>query len=184
MSKEAETSDIISVYLSVDAQTLTDYFNPHDPSPIYKRQLNHQLDHYIMTTTTPSKRYSVIFYKLKCSGELDKQYTEPLMYAIRTHFQNKKVRREREFKKFKVRTWILLAISIAVVMVCQGFVPLFLDEENTFHTGLGNSLDIFSWVLLWRPIDLLLFFWNPHLKDICLLNKLATAEVIIIDNDQ
>jgi hypothetical protein len=39
-------------------------------------------------------------------------------------------------------------------------------------------------VLLWRPIDVLLFYWNPHLKDICLLNKLATSEIIIIENEK
>jgi hypothetical protein len=30
----------------------------------------------------------------------------------------------------------------------------------------------------------LLFAWNPHLKDILLLNKLASAEVIIIENQR
>ena len=171
----------ISIFLSVDMQTLKGYFNDHDPAPIYKRQLSHQLEQYITACISSAKRYSAIFYKLKCSSEIDKQYTEPLIYAIRRHYEEKKALRQKEFKKFKVRNWTLLAISIAVVIVCQGFVPLLFDETNTFYTGIGNSLDIFSWVLLWRPIDVLLFAWNPHLKDICILNKLATAEAIIIE---
>jgi hypothetical protein len=175
-------SDKISIFLSVDMPTLKDYFNAHDPAPIYKRQLSHQLEQYIGSCVQSAKRHSAIFYKIKCTSEIDKQYAEPLMYAIRRHYDERKETREKEFKKFKIRNWTLLAISITVVLLFQGFLPLLLDRSNTFHNGLGNSLDIFSWVLLWRPIDVLLFAWNPHLKDICLLNKLATAEVILIES--
>jgi hypothetical protein len=178
--QEAEV-DKISIYLSVDMQTLNGYFNAHDPSPIYKRQLSHHLEEYIRASVANAKRYTAIFYKLKCSSEVDKQYAEPLMYAIRSHYSAKKLRRIKEFKKFKFKTWMLLFISVAVVMIFHGVLPMVLDEQNNFHTGLGNSLDIFSWVLLWRPIDVLLFNWNPHLKDISLLNKLATSESIIIE---
>jgi hypothetical protein len=176
------SSDTISIYLTVDVQTLNGYFNAHDPAPIYKRQLSHQLEEYVMTSVASAKRYTAILYKLKCNTEVDKNYTEPLMYAIRSHYSQKKIRRIKEFTKFKWRTWILLIISLAVVVFCQGFVPLILNTDNGVLGGLANSLDIFSWVLLWRPLDVLLFSWNPHLKDICLLNKLATAEVIIIEN--
>jgi hypothetical protein len=37
---------------------------------------------------------------------------------------------------------------------------------------------------LWHPIDELVFNWNPHLEEINLLNKLATAELIIIENEK
>lgn len=178
------STDRISIYLSVDKQTLKDYFNAHDPAPIYKRQLSHQLEQYIINSVSSAKRYSAIFYKLKCSDEIDKQYTEPLMYAIRSHYEAKKARRVREFRRFKFRSWILLAISLIIVAIIQVLVPLGLDEDNKFHAMFLSSMEIFSWVLLWRPIDVLLFYWNPHLKDICLLNKLATSEVIIIEHEK
>jgi hypothetical protein len=181
---EEPASDKINIFLAVDRQTINNYFNSHDPAPIYKRQLSYQLEDYIRTSVSSAKRYSAIFYKFKCNSEIDKQYAQPLIYAIRRHYLQKQQMRQKEFNKFKNRSWLLLAISLIMVLICQGFVPLMLDEENRFHTALGNSLDIFSWVLLWRPIDVLLFYWNPHLKDICLLNKLATAELIIIENDK
>lgn len=106
------------------------------------------------------------------------------MYAIRSHYEAKKVKRVKEFNRFKFRSWLLLAISLVIVAVIQVLVPLTLDEENKFHAMFLSSMEIFSWVLLWRPIDVLLFYWNPHLKDICLLTKLATSEIIIIDNEK
>jgi len=176
--------DKINIFLAVDRQIINTYFNSHDPAPIYKRQLSHQLEEYIKTSVASAKRYSAIFYKFRCNSEIDKQYAQPLIYAIRRHYVQKQQMREKEFKRFKNRSWILLAISLIMVLICQGFVPLILDSENRLQAALANTLDIFSWVLLWRPIDVLLFYWNPHLKDISLLHKLATAELIIIENEK
>jgi hypothetical protein len=103
---------------------------------------------------------------------------------ILLHYSLKKASRVREFTRFKIRSWILLAVSLVVVLFTQGFVPVLIETENQILSGLLNSLDIFSWVLLWRPIDVLLFSWNPHLKEILLLHKLATSEMIIIENDK
>ncbi|MBA4055988.1 MAG: hypothetical protein C0490_14835, partial [Marivirga sp.] len=138
------TPDPINIFLTVDMQTLNNYFNSHDPAPIYKRQLSHQLEEYIKGTVASAKRYSVIFYKFKCTSEMDKQYAQPLMYAIRRHYTLKMVSRQKEFERFKIRSWILLAVSILVVLVTQGFVPMLIDEENRILSALHNSLDIFS----------------------------------------
>ena len=173
----------INVYLTVDQQSLPGYFNENDPAPLYKRQLSYKLEQYLSMASASVKRYSVVFYKLKCSSELDKQYTEPLIYALRRHFEAKKQIREKEFARFKRRTWILLAVSLAMVITCQGFVLVLFDEEHNLQAGVSNVIDVFSWVLLWQPFDKLLFHWNPHLKDISLLNKMATAEVMLIHNE-
>ena len=170
----------VSIFLTIDSSTIQTFFNENDPAPLYKRQLSHKLEHYIAMTVVPVKRYSPVFYKLQCKSEMDKQYTEPLMYAIRRHFAGKQELREKEFKRFKKRTWLLLLVSILVVIVCQGFLMVLFDENHNLQYGVSNILDVFSWVLLWQPIDKLLFQWNPHLKEISLLKKLATAEVIII----
>jgi hypothetical protein len=142
------------------------------------------LEDYITACVRPSKRYSVIFYKFKYTSEVDKQYAQPLMYAIRRHYSLKKITRVKEFQKFKKRSWLLLLVSLAVVVTCQAIVPMLVNEEDRILSAFTHSLEIFSWVLLWRPIDVLLFYWNPHLKDISLLNKLATAELIIIENER
>jgi len=177
-------SKTVSIFLTLDRQTLNEYFNVHDPAPIYMRQISHELEDYILESAGTAKRYSAIFYKFKCSSEVDKQYAEPLIYAIRRHFSEKKQIREKDFERFKKRTWMLLGISLTAVMLFQGVIPIFIDESNRVLSAISNSLEIFSWVLLWRPIDVLLFYWNPHLKDILLLNKLATSEVIIIQNEK
>lgn len=170
--------------MTLDQNVIDGYFNKHDPAPIYKRQLSHQFERYILETVAVAKRYDVVFYKFKCTNESDKQYAEPLMYAVHRHFSDKKSEKMKDFSRFKQRNWILLALGIGVVILCQGLLPLILNEGRSLHSGLSNSLDIFAWVLLWHPIDELIFHWNPFLKEIHLLDKLGTAESIIIENEK
>src|SRR5688572_33343043 len=133
------TSDRINIFLTVDRHTINEYFNSHDPAPIYKRQLSQQLQEYIKATVASAKRHSVIFYKFKCVNEIDKQYAQPLMYAIRRHYSLKEASRIREFERFKFRSWILLAVSVGVVLITQGFVPMLIDGENKIISALHNS---------------------------------------------
>ncbi len=171
----------INIFISVDVQTISTYFNAHDPAPLYKRQLSHQFEQYILNSITHAKRFSIIFYKLKCSNDIERQYTQPLMYAIKRHFTEKKALREAEFRRFKKRSFMLLAMSLIVIVLCHGVFPLFLNSNSQIQTIILTSSDIFSWVILWKPIDKLIFDWNPHLKDISILHKLSTAEVMIIN---
>ncbi len=184
MSMNENQSSTVSVFLTLDRLLINGYFNKHDPAPIYKRQLNHHFEEYILKSVRSVKRYVPVIYKLNCKSEDDKKYAEPLMYAIRRHFSAKKLDKELEFIKFKRRNYLLLIVSIVIVILFQGLLPLIFNVKPGVHTGLLNSLDIFAWVLLWHPIDELVFHWNHYLKSISLLNKLATAETIIIKHEK
>ncbi|HVX26694.1 MAG TPA: hypothetical protein VHB70_10150 [Parafilimonas sp.] len=174
----------INIFLTVDLQTINGYFNAHDPSPLYKKQISQKFENYILTAVESAKRYSAIFYKLNCPGIINRQYAEPLMYAVKRHFSIKREIRKDEFIKFKRRNFAQLAISGVIVIICQWFLPLIISEHvvGGIYNGLKNCLDVFSWVILWKPIYELLFAWNPFLKDILLLDKLATSEVIILES--
>jgi hypothetical protein len=174
----------ITIFLSVDQQTMQEYYNGHDPAPLYKRQLSHGFENYIFNSISAIKRYTLINFSVCYKEEEDKEYIDPLVYSIRRHFQEKKALKEAEFEKFKRRSYMLLFMSLAVVILFQGFVPYILNADHRIHSGLSNSLDVLCWVILWRPIDKLIFAWNPYLKDISILDRLAKAEVIIIDNEE
>jgi hypothetical protein len=169
----------ITIFLTVDEQTIDSYFNVHDPSPIYKRQLSHEFEKYISSSIVAIKRHSVLRYKLVCTKESDRQYVEPLLHSIRRHFSIQKVIKESEFRKFKRGSYKLLCISMTIVMLSQFFMITVLKEDNRLHSLVGHALDIFSWVILWTPIDKLVFFWNPFLKEISILDRLMNAEGLI-----
>ena len=171
----------INIFLSLDHDIFKGYFNPQDPAPLYKRQLSHEFELYIMTCIRTAKRDAAFNFKISYTSEQDEQYAEPLMYAIKRHFAESKAVATAAFDKFKQRTYKLLFLSLAVVMLCQCLVPFVLDETNRIHTGLHNSMDVLCWVILWKPIERLIFYWNPFLKDISVMNRLEKAEVTITE---
>jgi isoprenylcysteine carboxyl methyltransferase (ICMT) family protein YpbQ len=109
---------------------------------------------------------------------------DPLMRTIKRHYNTKQQLTEGKFQRFKKKNYMLLLINFVIVMVLQGLMPLIIGQEYRIHSTLSNALDIFSWVILWKPIERLIFYWNPFLKDMLLYKKMAIADVIMIDNEQ
>src|SRR5258706_14728539 len=98
--------DEISIFLSVDPLTIAEHFNPNDPAPIYKRQLSYEFEQYIMSATLSARRHTPFEYKVTCKNPVDKQYTDPLIYAIKRHFEAKKLTRQGAFERFKRRNYV------------------------------------------------------------------------------
>lgn len=174
----------ITVFITADSNSIFTYFNPHDPSPIYSRQLSQEFEKYLNNCIVKASRYTDINYKIVCLSKIDTLFTGPLMEAIRRHYTIKKAVKEKEFRKFKKRSYYLLAIGLGVVMTCQGLLPYILSQEHRVHSALSNALDVFSWVILWKPIERLIFYWNPFLKEICLLDKMIAAEATVVENEK
>jgi hypothetical protein len=174
----------VNVYLSLDQASINSYFNKHDPSPIYKRQLSHQFEQYIKASVASAKRYDPIFFKLNCTNDIDQQFAEPLMYAIRRHFADKKAEEIKAFNKYKKRNYAVVGVSLLIVVIFNLILPLIISKDIADETGLTHLLDVFSWVIFFHPLDELMFNWNPHLKRILLMKKLTTAESIIIGHEK
>jgi hypothetical protein len=172
----------VTIFLSLEPDIFKGYFNAQDPAPLYKRQLSHEFEQYIMTCIKTSKRDSTFNYKISYQDEDHKQYAEPLAYAIRRHFSETRAIATASFDTFRKKTYLLLFMSMTVVMICQGFLPMLLmKEEHSFTSGLMNSMDVLCWVILWKPIERLIFYWNPFLKDISIMERLEKADVTVTE---
>lgn len=175
----------VSIYLSLDGDSIQKYFNPNDPGPLYCRQLSTDFQEYLNSSVATAGRHTLINYKIFCGEQTGMRFLiEPLMKTIRRHYTIKKELMEAQFDRFKRRNSILLCISFLVVMICQGLLPILFNQEHRAHSVLSNALDVFSWVILWKPIERLIFYWNPFLKDILLYEKMTSAEIILVDNEQ
>ncbi len=174
-----------SIYIRLDEQTVHDYFNHHDPAPLYKRQLDHQFEQYIYNYLITSKRDAVFKYQVICMDYADKRFVAPVIQAIRNHFELKMALKEEEFRKFKRRTFWLLGINLVLVCSFQMIFPFVAESMDDRMAGaLHNVVDVFSWVILWKPIDRLIYYWNPFKKDMHLLRRLAHAEVNILEKEK
>jgi len=178
------TTPKISIYLKIDDNSIIDYFNPHDPARLDIRQLGQDFQDYLNNSIACAGRNTKIDYKIFCQSGTMRFMAEPLMRTIRRHFQIKKLIKQAEFRKFKRKNFILLMVSICVVVFCQGLLPNLFGEDHRVHSIFSNAIDVFSWVVLWKPIERLIFYWNPFLKDILLLDKMQNAKVNIIESEE
>ena len=169
----------ITIFLTVDENTIDSYFNAHDPSPLYKRQLSQDFEEYLKSSVVAIKRYSTLRYRLVCTKESDKEFVEPLIHAIRRHYSIQKAIKEAEFKRYKKRSFSLLGISFSIVLLCFWVIPIFVKSESGLIGSLKEASHVLSWVMMWKPIEKLIFNWNPHLKEISINNRLTNAEIII-----
>ncbi|MGC4101984.1 hypothetical protein [Ferruginibacter sp.] len=175
----------ISIYLKINENSITDYFNPHDPGRLDRRQLSHDFQEYLNASIATAGRHTIIDYKVFCTESGSMRFmVDPLMRTIRRHFQIKKMLKETEFRKFKRKNYILLMISIAVVMFCQGVLPNLFGQDHRIHSMFSNAIDVFSWVVLWKPIERLIFYWNPYLKEILLLDKMQNGKITIVESEE
>ncbi|MBK9569257.1 MAG: hypothetical protein IPO53_04615 [Chitinophagaceae bacterium] len=184
MTKQPLTTNF-SIYVRLDEQTVHDYFNHHDPAPLYKRQLGFEFENYIYNSLLTQKRNAVIKYQVICLEYSDKRFIEPVPQAIRNHFNLKKILKEEEFKKFKSRTFKLLVASLVIVLSLQALAPYLIEGmDDRMAASVHNIVDVFSWVIMWKPIDRLIFYWNPFKKDIHLLDRLTNAEVNVLEKNR
>jgi hypothetical protein len=174
----------ITVYITADSESIFSYFNRHDPSPVYARQLSQEFEEYLNNCIVRANRNSIVTYKVICRSKIDSLFTGPLMEAIRRHYSRKKALKEKEFKKFKKRSWQVLALTFIIVLVCQGMLPHILNEDHKLQYAFSNAMHLFSWVIMWRPIERLVFYWNPYLKEICILDKMIKAETNTVENEE
>jgi hypothetical protein len=185
MTRPDVSAKEVSIFLTVDSESISKYFNTNDPAPLYCRQLSHEFQAYLNASIATAKRNTVIDYKIFCGDSSSMQFlVEPLMQTIRRHFLIKKQIKEAEFRKFKRRNYGLLLISIFIVMTCQGVFPNVFSGDHRLRSMFSNAIDVFSWVILWKPIERLIFSWNPFLKEILLFDKMANAKVNVIENEE
>ena len=174
--------DTVNIFLAVTPTAIDEHFNKNDPSPLYKRQLSQEFEQYIRLATTNARRYTAIQYNVTCKTQEDQQYAEPLIYAIRRHFGAIEIAKQAEFERFKKRNYILLFIGLVIILLSHILIPYFLKDEGGIESAILSGIDIFSWVMMWQPIDNLLFSWNHYLKEINTIKKLTDAPIIYSDD--
>jgi hypothetical protein len=174
----------IDIFLIVNPQAIEEHFNKNDPSPLYKRQLSHEFEEYINRIKAPARKNTVIEYKITCRTEEDRQYIEPLIYATKRHFGNVMLEMQAEFERFKRRNYLVLSLGLGIILLSHILIPFLLKDIGVIESAVLTSIDIFSWVMMWQPIDNLLFHCNSQLKDIGTVKKLTEAAVVYVEDQQ
>ncbi len=165
--------------IQVHIHELRQLFNTIDPSPFRERDLDPDCEEFIVAWARelPPDR------PVRIEIHVDREGSAPAVHAdaaaaVRSHFARaaslQDLRRRRIFREGR----LALAIGLAALVLCIG-AATFVPTTGTLGQILRESLVIAGWVVMWHPLEVLLYGLWPLSRELRLLNRLATAEIAL-----
>lgn len=162
--------------LEVRVESMEQLFDNRDPAPFRNRDLDPALVEYLLDGARDLRTVN----PLRVEIWLGASPSDDVPHAIRAYFQHEidsTNRRRRE----QVRTGLIgLAIAISAVIVLIAVAQV-VDRYLTglVGTALREALVISGWVLMWRPLDVLVYDRIAWIRNRRLLESIRDARVVV-----
>ncbi len=163
--------------IQVRIHELRQLFNTIDPSPFRERDLDPDCEEFIVAWARelPPDR------PLRIEIRVDREHPAPELLAdvaeaVRSHFAREAGLQDLRRRRILREGRLALAIGLAALILCIG-AATFVPTGRTLGQILRESLVIAGWVVMWHPLEVLLYGLWPVVRERRLLARLATAEV-------
>ena len=100
--------------------------------------------------------------------------------TIHDHFAYLKQKAERKLSQTLKVGWINLLIGSAMLGLLVLLV-IFIGKqypESGFSTTIQEIIIILGWVIIWRPVEALLYDWRPYKREANLYGRLSQSSVV------
>lgn len=153
-------------------------FDHRDPAPFRGRDLDPGLVEYLFDAGEDLARHPsfrvVVWLETPCARP------EEIETAVHAHFQyvlDRNRRRHREQRRLGRIALVLAAVLVAALLsLAQLIAAAF---PGSLGIGLREGVVILCWVMLWRPIELLLYDGIPVRRERAIVSKLLAAPIDI-----
>ncbi|HEX3762378.1 MAG TPA: hypothetical protein VHW23_26940 [Kofleriaceae bacterium] len=161
--------------IDIRITTLERLFDNRDPAPFRERDLDPDLVEYLLAISQDMAAYRafriVFWLERTCQpGEIEDAY--------RAHFEYELERLERTRRRARRAGQIALALGAGLIVVLLSLSQL---ATQAFPGSLGAALHegllISSWVVLWKPVELLIYDWIPVWDERRTMRRLLAAPV-------
>jgi hypothetical protein len=171
-SEHIENDDAI---LEVRLKSIERIFDNRDPAPFRERALDSDFVDYLVEgardRVAAGRIRIVVWLAQPClTGEIEQ--------AIHGHFEQALERTQRG-RREQLRTgWIALAVGAVAVVALTGLGDLISKHvTGTLGSALREALVISGWVLMWRPIEVLVYDSIPARRERRILRALRDAHI-------
>lgn len=156
-------------------------FDMRDPSPYRERDLDDKAVEYLLGAAREIGARAPLRVAIRIDDEPDAVLTpEVIVAAVRAHLEY-----ERERQRRKVHE--VLAQGRRSLLIGAGALTLLLSaaEMTTLLPGshllqiVHEGLVITGWVAMWRPLELLLYDWWPHVEQRRLIEAVLAADIVV-----
>ena len=164
--------------IEVNLQDFEQFFNTIDPSPFHEKDLDHDLEEFIVSWATEyplNEPLRLVVYLQNRPPGTDAQSV--IEQAVHNYFVYKTELNEREFKLLLREGRISLLIGLVFLTLCLSAGQMASRLQIPGANVVETSLTIAGWVAMWHPMDVFLYGWWPLRREGKVYRKLSSIPV-------
>jgi hypothetical protein len=170
--------------IEVSLQGLEQFFNTMDPSPFHEKDLDDDLEEFIVSWATEYSLHQplrLIVHLQERPPGADAQ--KVIEQAVHNYFDYKTELNHREFKLLLREGRLSLLIGLLFLTVCLSVGQMANRLQIPGATIVETSLTIAGWVAMWHPMDVFLYGWWPLRRAGKVYRKLSAIPVEVRYSD-
>jgi hypothetical protein len=165
------------VVLELSVNSLSELIDTSRPTCLGKRHLHEDIAAHLLEEVAAAPRHAPVKLNLMLPADEVARATD-IATAIRTYFDNCCNDEQRQINAILRNGRIALMIALTLLLLVNGLgASIRATFSGRFAGALADGLEIFGWVAMWKPAELLLYEWVPVLRKKKLLARLATMEI-------
>ena len=160
---------------------LRQLFNSIDPSPFHERDLDPACEEFVLAWARefpPDRPLQVaVQVQRELPGDGERGQVQS---AFQSHFRRLADMQSLRLRRSRREGRLSLTIGLAALFACIGGATLLpFGPLGAFGGVLRESIIIAGWVVMWHPLEVLLYGLWPLVRERRLLERLAAAEVAV-----
>lgn len=178
MSKPRIIPDRHRGVIDLKVRVPSDMFHAFDPSPMVGRDLNNEVETYIVESALemPERAYRLMIHVAEPERDLESKDT--IAAAVLSYFAYRSEVQARRLRLLLREGRQALIVGLCFLTICWGLGYLAIDIlPKPFGEFLSEGLLIIGWVANWRPAEIFLFDWRPMHQQRKILDELAKMEI-------
>ncbi|MFO0747210.1 MAG: hypothetical protein U1F43_16325 [Myxococcota bacterium] len=166
--------------IDIRVRSVEQLFDNRDPAPFHERDLDDDAVDYLVGAIEEIPRSAgPVKVVVWVAEPLPPSLTvERVVEAIGRHFEHARWRMKRRIRDQvrQSRTFALLGLVALAALLTLAELTSGLREIPVAHV-LPEGLTILAWVVLWRPLEVLVYDWYPLSQERRRLERMASAPI-------
>ena len=170
--------------IELELRDVEQLFNPIDPSPLERRDLNPAVEEFIVSWAEEYPADATFTLRVRLEQFPADDPVNLMRAAIHNYFSYRQGVSDVEFRRLMKRGRTSLAIGLLFLATCLLASRLLFNGRSGTWAGIGSeSLTIAGWVAMWRPMEIYLYGWWPIRRRGRLDGKLSRMLVEVVRRD-
>jgi len=160
--------------IDVRLNTLDQLFDNRDPAPFRERDLDPDLVEYLLAAgedLAAAGAFKVVFWLAQPC------VPEEVQTGYRAHFEYELERLRRRGRRQRRTGQVALFLGVTLLVILLSLSQLISNDSSRVVLALREGLAILSWVVMWRPVEALIYDWLPIRRERKIMERLLAAPI-------